>query len=89
MATIDRHGGGRVGIELAVLHTDNEKLRAENERLRAALTNLVRRIRQLAEFYVDLDDAPDGAVPAWDLVALTLDAAKAVLGKEEPDVNQQ
>jgi hypothetical protein len=41
-----------------------------------ALREVERRVRELGDHYPDLDDAPGGAVPAWDLVALALAKAQ-------------
>ena len=54
------------------------------KQLRAAARKLVDRIEALAtDFYGDLDDAPAGAVPAWDLVAIACDDVDALLPKAE------
>jgi len=69
-------------------------LEAENARLRNvvdAARKLRERIRDLAEFYEDLDDAPDGAVPAWDLVGLALDESTEALAAldQHQEVNDE
>jgi len=49
----------------------------QSGRVSKAATKLVQRVRELADFYPDLDDAPDGAALAWDLVGIAI----AELGK--------
>lgn len=65
--------------EVRDLQVERMRLRDERDRLREALGNMVERIEWLAGFHNDLDAAPEGAVPAWDLVALAMDKARSAL----------
>ncbi len=45
-----------------------------------AVPKLLERIEGVAEFYYDLDQSPDGATPAWDLLKLAMDKIRATTG---------
>jgi len=58
---------------------DAPKLIEDLRKLRAETSGLLDALSNLGDFYEYLDDEPDGAIPAWDLVAMKMDDVEAAM----------